>query len=188
MVGEEATVELKNGIDGTTREVEEGLRFAGRKTRVNDDEDEDDMDALIEELESLDPDAAIEDRLNEMKIGGAVPEELLQTDTRVGLTDPEVIQRRRKYGLNQLREDKENLLKKFAMYFVGPISIRDGSCCNSCNRSTGLRRLWCYLCAPPPQRVRRLHTRISGSLRRGGTQENSRLKSDRTPRREIGRD
>ena len=123
MVGDEETIELKNDINGTAREIEEGTRFAGRKTRVNDDEDEDDMDALIEELESLDPDAAIEDRLKEMKIGGAVPEELLQTDTRVGLTDPEVLQRRKKYGLNQLKEDKVNQWKKFAMYFVGPIQF-----------------------------------------------------------------
>lgn len=37
--------------------------------------------------------------------GGArvVPEDMLQTDTRVGLTSEEVLQRRRKYGLNQMK-------------------------------------------------------------------------------------
>ena len=41
----------------------------------------------------------------EVQPGGfrVVPEELLQTDTRVGLTSEEVIQRRRKYGLNQMK-------------------------------------------------------------------------------------
>ena len=57
--------------------------------------------------------------------GGArvVPEDMLQTDTRVGLTSEEVIQRRRKYGLNQMKEEKENLLLKFLGFFVGPIQF-----------------------------------------------------------------
>lgn len=35
--------------------------------------------------------------------GRVVPEDMLQTDTRVGLTSEEVLQRRRKYGLNQMK-------------------------------------------------------------------------------------
>jgi hypothetical protein len=35
--------------------------------------------------------------------GRVVPEDMLQTDTRVGLTSDEVLQRRRKYGLNQMK-------------------------------------------------------------------------------------
>jgi magnesium-transporting ATPase (P-type) len=33
---------------------------------------------------------------------------MLQTDTRVGLTEAEVIARRKKYGLNQMKEEKES--------------------------------------------------------------------------------
>jgi len=104
------------------RPVEEELRFAGRKTTTTDDDDED-MDALIEELESLDPDAEIEEEINDMSGGRAIPEEMLQTDTRMGLAEPEVIARRKKYGLNQMKEEKENLILKFLGYFFGPIQF-----------------------------------------------------------------
>ena len=119
----DGTLDEKFGPNGRPVEVEEELRFAGRKTHVNEDDDEEDMDALIEELESLDPDAEIEEELNELGAALAVPEELLQTDTRVGLTEPEVMARRRKYGLNQMREEKQNLVLKFLGYFVGPIQF-----------------------------------------------------------------
>ena len=33
---------------------------------------------------------------------------MLQTDTRVGLTEQEVVARRKKYGLNQMKEEKES--------------------------------------------------------------------------------
>jgi H+-transporting ATPase len=68
------------------------------------EEEEEDMDALIEELESQD--AAIDyDDEEEVQAGAArvVPEELLQTDTRVGLTTAEVANRVKKYGLNQMK-------------------------------------------------------------------------------------
>ena len=47
----------------------------------------------------------------------------VQTDTRVGLTSEEVLQRRKKYGLNQMKEEKENMILKFFSYFVGPIQF-----------------------------------------------------------------
>lgn len=47
----------------------------------------------------------------------------VQTDTRVGLTSEEVLQRRKKYGLNQMKEEKENLILKFLGFFVGPIQF-----------------------------------------------------------------
>jgi magnesium-transporting ATPase (P-type) len=55
--------------------------------------------------------------------GRVIPEDMLQTDTRVGLTSEEVIQRRRKYGLNQMKEEKENMILKFLGFFVGPIQF-----------------------------------------------------------------
>lgn len=91
---------------------------------VEDDEDIEDMDALIDDLESQDGQEEYED---EEVVAGAsarpVPEDLLQTDTRVGLTSAEVDQRRKKYGLNQMKEEKENMILKFLMYFVGPIQF-----------------------------------------------------------------
>ncbi|KAJ9316353.1 hypothetical protein DTO271D3_3366 [Paecilomyces variotii] len=89
----------------------------------NDEEDED-MDALIEELESQDGHIDQEDEADN-EPGGArpVPDELLQTDTRIGLTDAEVLLRRKKYGLNQMKEEKENMMLKFLSYFVGPIQF-----------------------------------------------------------------
>lgn len=93
---------------------------------VGEEEDEDeDIDALIEDLESEDGHAAFEEEEEEgnAATGRVVPEDMLQTDSRVGLTEAEVVQRRRKYGLNQMKEEKENLILKFFSYFVGPIQF-----------------------------------------------------------------
>ncbi len=66
-----------------------------------------------------------EEEEEEVAAGGArvIPEDMLQTDTRVGLTSDEVLQRRRKYGLNQMKEEKENMILKFLGFFVGPIQF-----------------------------------------------------------------
>ncbi|EEQ34014.1 plasma membrane ATPase [Microsporum canis CBS 113480] len=90
-----------------------------------DDEEEEDMDQLIADLESQDGHIDEIDDEEDDQPGGErpVPEELLQTDTRTGLTDAEVLTRRKKYGLNQMKEEKENLLLKFLSYFVGPIQF-----------------------------------------------------------------
>lgn len=88
-----------------------------------DDEVEEDIDALIDELESVDGDEPEDDDPVTGNSARPVPEELLNTDTRIGLTSAVVEQRRKKYGLNQMREEKENLLLKFLMYFVGPIQF-----------------------------------------------------------------
>ncbi|KAJ3328750.1 plasma membrane H+-ATPase [Blyttiomyces sp. JEL0837] len=50
-----------------------------------------------------------------------IPNSLLQTDPRYGLTTEEVGIRRKKYGLNQLAEHHENLILKFMLFFSGPI-------------------------------------------------------------------
>lgn len=82
-----------------------------------------DMDALIEDLESQD--GHMDDEEEEVQPGGGrvVPEDMLQTDTRVGLTESEVLARRKKYGLNQMKEEKENLILKFFGFFIGPIQF-----------------------------------------------------------------
>jgi H+-transporting ATPase len=88
-----------------------------------EEEDDEDIDALIEELESQD--AGVEEEEEVVHAGNArtIPEELLQTSTRTGLSSSDVIARRKKYGLNQMKEEKENLLLKFLGFFVGPIQF-----------------------------------------------------------------
>ncbi|MCJ1481502.1 plasma membrane H+-ATPase [Schaereria dolodes] len=97
-----------------------------KKSAVDDDDEEDeDIDALIDDLESQDGHAEEAEEEEETEAGGARPvaEELLQTDTRVGLSDAEVLSRRKKFGLNQMKEEKENMILKFLGYFIGPIQF-----------------------------------------------------------------
>lgn len=97
----------------------------GGKGHESDEEDED-MDALIDELESQDGQDQAEEEEEEAGAGGEAPpisEDLLQTSTRTGLTEAEVATRRKKFGLNQMKEEKENLILKFLGYFVGPIQF-----------------------------------------------------------------
>lgn len=91
---------------------------------AEEEEEDEDMDALIDELESQDGhEEAEEEGQDNPATGRVVPEDMLQTDTRIGLTEQEVLNRRKKYGLNQMKEEKENLILKFLGYFVGPIQF-----------------------------------------------------------------
>ena len=101
-------------------------RPSEKKAAADEDEEDEDMDALIDELESHDGGAVgAEEEEEEGEAGSAPPvsEDLLQTSTRTGLTEHEVGQRRKKFGLNQMKEEKENLVLKFLGYFVGPIQF-----------------------------------------------------------------
>ncbi|KJZ68742.1 Plasma membrane ATPase [Hirsutella minnesotensis 3608] len=103
-----------------------GMGQPPKKAAAGEGEEEDeDIDALIEDLESEDGHAGFEEEEEESSPGGGrtVPEDKLQTDSRVGLTESEVTSRRRKFGLNQMKEEKENLILKFFSYFVGPIQF-----------------------------------------------------------------
>lgn len=74
-----------------------------------DDEEEDaDMDALIEELESHDGGADDFEEGQEDASGNLkqVPDDMLQTSTVSGLTNEEVLARRRKYGINAMKEER----------------------------------------------------------------------------------
>lgn len=88
------------------------------------DDEEDDIDQLVLDLQSH---KGLDDEESEEEDDGAsfkaVPEELLKTDISTGLTSDEVNKRRKKYGLNQMAEDSENLVLKFVMFFVGPIQF-----------------------------------------------------------------
>ena len=102
---------------------------------IQEEEEEDaDMDALIEELESQDGHAEDAESEEEATPGGGrvVPEDQLQTDTQIGLTEAEVHARRKKYGMNQMKEEKENLILKFFGYFWGPIQFVMEVCTSSC--------------------------------------------------------
>jgi H+-transporting ATPase len=149
-----------------------GHAYAEERTHSKTDKDEEedeDLDMLIEELESLDPDEQVEAELDTVGGPRTVPEELLQTDTRVGLVEPEVVQRRKKYGLNQMKEEKENLFLKFLGYFVGPIqfvmevclflsgdllelTLVLPGCCYPCRRSPRLGRFRRHLCIASSER------------------------------------
>ena len=91
----------------------------------DEEEEEEDMDALIDELESQDGHQEEEEGEAEAIPGGGriVPEDQLATDPRIGLTESEVFGRRKKYGMNQMKEEKENLILKFLGYFIGPIQF-----------------------------------------------------------------
>jgi H+-transporting ATPase len=114
------------GLDGEARANGGDAVMDEKKLRSSSDVDEEDedMDALIEELESEDPEpAVVEEDFTSPTAGRVVPEELLNTDTRVGLEEWDVIARRKKFGLNQMKEEKQNLILKFLGYFVGPIQF-----------------------------------------------------------------
>ncbi|CAI4218157.1 unnamed protein product [Parascedosporium putredinis] len=87
-------------------------------------EDDEDLDALIDELESQDG-HDFEEEGEEDAHGNVrqVPDDMLQTSTVTGLTNDEVLARRRKYGLNAMKEERENLILKFLGFFVGPVQF-----------------------------------------------------------------
>lgn len=120
-----STIESGNFSEKLDAPVGGGIPPSSKNKPLEEDEEEDeDMDALIDELESQDGHAEEEEEEEENPATGRViPEDQLQTDTRTGLTEQEVAVRRKKYGLNQMREEKENLILKFLGYFIGPIQF-----------------------------------------------------------------
>ena len=70
-----------------------------------EEEEDEDIDQLIEDLESQDGENADYEEEEVQQPGGArlIPEELLQTDTRIGLTSSEVLIRRKKFGENKMK-------------------------------------------------------------------------------------
>lgn len=113
-------VDFDGKIDGDKEIDEKPL-----KKSISEGEDEEiDIDALINDLESDDGYEPEEADDEPSTIGGPqVPESMLGTDTASGLNDQEVLQRRKIYGLNQMKAEKENMIKKFFMFFVGPIQF-----------------------------------------------------------------
>lgn len=95
-----------------------------RPVAAADDDDDEDIDQLIMDLQSHhEGDEAEESEQEEGVSAKPVPEDMLQTDPRVGLTSSEYDHRLKKFGPNQMAEEKENLVLKFCMFFVGPIQF-----------------------------------------------------------------
>jgi H+-transporting ATPase len=92
------------------------------------DEDgrEESIDDLIQEIKYLDGVHAT--RSNRKSMESAKHSHLgteleFDTDLTTGLTEEEVAARRKQYGPNQLKEEKENLYLKFLSFFVGPVQF-----------------------------------------------------------------
>ncbi|KAL4999254.1 hypothetical protein BDV10DRAFT_193715 [Aspergillus recurvatus] len=90
-----------------------------------EDDREQDIDDLIDELESQD---GLHDNhtRKSMDSGNRISpgtEAQFDTDVTTGLSSLEAAQRRKKYGPNQLKEEKENMFKKFLSFFVGPVQF-----------------------------------------------------------------
>jgi H+-transporting ATPase len=96
-------------------------------TDDDDDEDaeEENMDDLIDDLQTVDGDVDVHDdpAIDTGVITRRVSDEMLQTDPAKGLSETEAQYRRRKYGPNRMKEEKENLLLKFLSFFVGPVQF-----------------------------------------------------------------
>lgn len=117
------------------------------------DEEDEDIDALIDELESQDGDNVDYEEEEDDRPGGArvVPEELLQTDTRLGLNSAEVLLRRKKFGYNRMKgllhlqtkrlckiltssRGEGESVRQVSHVLRWPDSIRHGSCGDSRGR------------------------------------------------------
>ena len=132
MTAGETRREGSSPIDSFTEEVsnafsltdEDRASSSGTSTTVSNSS-EDDIDALIDELQS-DHDIGSDSEFEEDHATAGpriVPEEMLQTDQEYGLTMNDVVQRRKKFGPNQMTEENESLIVKFVMFFVGPIQF-----------------------------------------------------------------
>ncbi|RKF56940.1 Plasma membrane ATPase [Erysiphe neolycopersici] len=112
---------LEHGrVDQESQEAKEesnSLQYVG--------DDEEDMDALINELDSDESgtEEELENNDNVPGISRTLPDDLLPTDPCTGLTEAEVVLRRKRYGLNQMKEEKDNMILKFFGYFLGPIQF-----------------------------------------------------------------
>lgn len=104
-------------------------KAVSEKPEIPEEEEDEDEDIrqLVMELQSNQGAAEEEDDDEEVQEAAGqakeVPEAMLQTDPTIGLTSDEVSHRRKKFGSNQMKEEKENMFVKFCTYFVGPIQF-----------------------------------------------------------------
>ena len=94
------------------------------------------LDGLIDDLANMEADSEphISKETSIMAGSGPpVPDEMLNTDLVIGLQDAEILARRRRFGMNELQEEKRNHFLTFLMFFVGPIQfVMEVSWCITC--------------------------------------------------------
>ncbi|KAG0681354.1 plasma membrane H+-ATPase [Pichia californica] len=110
--------------------AEKAPEVAPNAVEDEDDDEEEDIDELVMELQSNhniggddDEEDDDDEEVEHSSSYKEVPDEYLHTDPIVGLTSSEVTKRKKKFGLNQMAEEKENLVLKFCMFFIGPIQF-----------------------------------------------------------------
>ncbi|GAB7350318.1 hypothetical protein MBLNU459_g0950t1 [Dothideomycetes sp. NU459] len=114
--GQIKPMSTKRGIHATPGPEEDHVDAAS-------DDEPNDLDLLIRELQT--EDGAIDDDCKNDDISGVarnIPGDstCFDTDPSKGLNDSQVECRRRKWGLNQMTEEKASLAWKFFGFFVGP--------------------------------------------------------------------
>lgn len=92
-----------------------------------------------------------------------IPDVFLNTDPVLGLTNGQILARRKEYGLNQMKEEERNTLKQFIMFFIGPIQFVM-EVWNWFNRRAGFRKLL-TLCPSGSLHIGRLLARLDRSGR-----------------------
>lgn len=90
---------------------------------VSTDGSEESFNSLIEDLQEDCWDDPTEISVGPPGAPTQVPEALLQTNHMTGLSELEVVARRRRYGLNEMSEHKNSPLMKVLSFFVGPIEF-----------------------------------------------------------------
>lgn len=86
-------------------------------------EDDVDINALIDDLQSEDGHTEDDELLASNEEDGAVivPDSYLQADPEMGLSAPEVLASRKKFGMNAMKEERKSEIMKFLHFFIGPI-------------------------------------------------------------------
>lgn len=132
--------------------------------------------ALLEEEDGKDPDPEVLTVTVAPGTREPIPPAILATDPTQGLNDTQVMDARRKFGMNQMKPENKNHFAKFWKLFLGPVQFVMEVCIltsrfnafdfrhrspigvlglsASCCRSEGLDRFRCDLWAPVAQRCR----------------------------------
>ena len=92
-------------------------------SRESLDGNSDSLHSLIDSLQSDYDDDTLVDEKEKPGECRDVPDDLLRTNPSIGLSDVEVAIRRRRYGWNELSEEKNHHFRKLLSFFVGPIEF-----------------------------------------------------------------
>lgn len=95
---------------------------------TNETSEDEPLDQLMHEI--IEEEGGVLVKPEEEEVTGAeqvavetVPQQFLKTDPSFGLSAAQVSERKKKFGPNQLTEERENLVLKFLMFFLGPIQV-----------------------------------------------------------------